>query len=355
MARKKFVEKHVAKVKASLKEISFEEPKSEFELSQILNWYWRNDYSNKIQKKWVIEFTKNEELKKVDEKLFIHPFSTVCRLLSRGLEYNDKRKDYVIKNVEKLLSNIVETEVIKENPKEVKIIDQTSKFEAEVDYALDCFIKNREELKLQPVFISNNISKSSTEKIKNHIKTYIDEYETALNGYDSSDEEDKEYAISYGSKIEIKRIIRFLQKLENEASNWILAKTTIRKPRSKKQKTPEQICKNVKMKDSIIPITKIVESTAALVFNKKYGKLHFLVGDVSLNIKGSTVINIDENKSAVFTVKTKERNSFHNSLEEYKSVAKMRKFLEANPSIFKISKSAPNGRLSENTNLIWVD
>jgi hypothetical protein len=353
MAKKKFIKKHLSKQQKMQTEPFIEDLNkcSNTELIWILNWYAYNITSKSDQKKWIKTYLKNnsekdleKKISKIDEKYIYNPLSTLCRLENRGSILTEQNKEYIKDSVNKAYDLYLEREknthskpdnvkVNKNKPTvQERMYEQAKVAMAEVDWFVDEILRGNEH-KIDEVI--SGFGKPQINYVNNHIQSYIDDF--------------KNNPEDHGLRVRKKnKIIRYLESLIITCDKYIQAKKKTQKIRTPKKKSPVQLCKNVKISENTkTPPTKIINSTYTLLYNEKYNRLNFLVaadGD-GLTVTGTTVQNVSETKSKVYTIKDKK---VLDNLPD--SITKLKKYLE-NPE-FKESKTKPTGRMSDRVNIL---
>ncbi len=161
---------------------------------------------------------------------------------------------------------------------------------------------------------------------------------------------------SHRSKKQIKSLIAFLQDVDSACTMLSQEAKVNRKPRAKKSVPAEKVVAKLKYKKtdealklvSVNP-TDILGAKELWVFNTKTRKLgKYVAKEYSeLSVKGTGIINFDENASVQKTIRKPEEK-----LKEFKAAGKvqLRKFLED----INATDTKMNGRLNEETILLKV-
>jgi hypothetical protein len=179
------------------------------------------------------------------------------------------------------------------------------------------------------------------------------ELEEVISG--KADEQLKE-AYSHRSKKQIKNLIAFYQEIMSACDMLAQEAKVNRKPRAKKSVPTEKIVAKLKylkteqtLKLVSINPADIVGAKELWVYNIKTRKLGKYVSTEfsELSVKGTTVINFDEDKSVQKTLRKPEEQ-----FKEFKSAGKvqLRKFLDD----IKAVDIKLNGRINEDTVLLKV-
>ena len=364
MAKQKFVQKFKKKtVKESL-EPDLDQIDSMSDLLRVLNWYNSNIQPSRKTKKWVIEYVKENNLKfpwlrYVNEKYFVHPLSTLCRLSARGFELRDSDINRIFEMIGDLKKYHFKrsSESLKERKPNIqdRMLEQSRTLKAEIDFYVDSFLLNQTKTKITNQLNEFNFGSPQTKFLISQIDNYIEEF-TQVKSSSKGAKFEKEYFDGYGYSIRtINSLLKYLQELKVECENWICAKKKTKSVRTKSYKTPEEICKKVKCSEkSVITPTKILSSSVAVIYNEKYHKLTLLTAadNDGFMIKGTSIHNYNEKKSKVFSVKKKYRESFFELFKEKMTITKIKNTLDG--EAFKKTKNKPNGRLSEHSNILKV-
>jgi hypothetical protein len=170
-----------------------------------------------------------------------------------------------------------------------------------------------------------------------------------------ADEQLKE-GYSHRSRKQIKNFIAFLQEIESACKMLMEEAKVNKKPRAKKTVPAEKIVAKLKYLKQNEPLklvsinpTDIIGAKELWVFNTKTRKLGRYVAKEygELSVKGTSVINFDENTSIQKTIRKPEEK-----IKEFKAAGKvqLRKFLED----INATDTKMNGRINEETILLRV-
>jgi len=358
---KKFVRKYLKQKASEIIEPDVSNATSDKSI-KIFNWYNVSDFNDKERKKWVIQYAKEKNMEwrwinKINEKNIISTLSTICRIASRGCTITEKHQKFIEQKFEELKKIIpVETSKTETNkPKfniQERIYEQAGEVMAEVHEFVDAFVEQGIENKIINSLDKKGFGRPQTKHIINLIERYIEEFITVKN----AKVDDKELFESYNLSIrKINSIIKYLESLKVECEKWILVKKKIKKLSETKIKTPYELCKNVKInKNTEIKPEKVVGAMATVLQNTRNKSLMFLVyEDKFLSIKGTTITNVDLNKSTRYIIKNKFKEKAIKELRKIKNISKLKTFLN-NEEKFKKSKQSCTGRLGAYSNIILV-
>ena len=291
------------------------EPKFDRELSKIelmatLNWYTQNKDTRDAVKYANDYFRKNYKLN-VENVIKEYPttFGFVCRILNNGGIINEKDitwfNETILKNKNDLANYKVEV-VVDDKPVMPNIQDRIKEKASECigeleglldEYTLSKFTSNP---KPYGVMHTLNIKGVHTNRILEHWKRIRAEYDTVLT---TEDELIKE-GYSNFSKTEIKKIVGFCDSIITDCMKVVDEANKSRKPRQRKQKTPEQLVSKLKYLDKHEALVSenskdIIGAIQLWVYNTKSRKLGcYNADDASgLSVKGSSIIGFNESKS----------------------------------------------------------
>lgn len=303
------------------------EPKFTAEVSQIdlmksLSWYAQNKDS-KDAYKWACDFIKKKH--KLDVSSVIKnqspTFGFVCRIVSNGGVLSTKDQvwlDGEIENLKHSLKNRKQPVVVDE-PKVVvpniqdRIREKASECIGELEGQLDDLILSKFSTEVSPYAVMHTLEIKGvhTKHISDWFKTKRIEFDDVLH---TTDAELKE-GYSNFSKPQLKKLVAWCDQVILDCGKIAGEAVKSRKPRKRKTKTPEQLVAKVKVMDEhkefklkSVPAKDIIGAMQLWVFNTKNRKLgcyHAIDAD-GLSIKGSSIINFNENKSVQKTLRKPE-------------------------------------------------
>ena len=291
------------------------EPKFDRELSKIelmatLNWYTQNKDTRDAVKYANDYFRKNYKLN-VENVIKEYPttFGFVCRILNNGGIINEKDITWFNETILKIkndLANYKVEVVVDDKPVMPNIQDRIKEKASECigeleglldEYTLSKFTSNP---KPYGVMHTLNIKGVHTNRILEHWKRIRAEYDTVLT---TEDELIKE-GYSNFSKTEIKKIVGFCDSIITDCMKVVDEANKSRKPRQRKQKSPEQLVSKLKYLDKHEELVSenskdIIGALQLWVYNTKSRKLGcYNAEDASgLSVKGSSIISFNESKS----------------------------------------------------------
>ena len=291
------------------------EPKFDRELSKIelmatLNWYTQNKDTRDAVKYANDYFKKNYKLN-VENVIKEYPttFGFVCRILNNGGIINEKDITWFNETILKIkndLANYKVEVVVDDKPVmpniQDRIREKASECIGELEGLLDEYTLSKFTSNPKPYGVMHtlNIKGVHTNRILEHWKRIRAEYDTVLT---TEDELIKE-GYSNFSKTEIKKIVGFCDSIITDCMKVVDEANKSRKPRQRKQKTPEQLVSKLKYLDKHEALISenskdIIGAIQLWVYNTKSRKLGcYNADDASgLSVKGSSIIGFNESKS----------------------------------------------------------
>ena len=293
-------------------EPKFDRELSKIELMSTLNWYTQNKDTKDAVKYANDYFKKNYKLN-VDSVIKNYPttFGFVCRILNNGGSINEKELVWFNETIVKIKEDLAKPKVdvvVDDKPVQPNIQDRirekASECIGELEGLLDEYILSKFTSNPKPYGIMHtlNIKGVHTNRILEHWKRIRAEYDNVLT---TEDELIKE-GYSNFSKTEIKKIIGFCDSVITDAMKVVNESNKSRKPRQRKQKSPEQLVaklRYMKLSDELklesVEPKDIIGALQLWVYNTKSRKLGcYNAEDASgLSVKGSTIIAFNETKS----------------------------------------------------------
>jgi hypothetical protein len=293
-------------------EPKFDRELSKIELMSTLNWYTQNKDTKDAVKYANDYFKKNHKLN-VDSviKNYSTTFGFVCRILNNGGSVNEKELVWFNETIIKIKEDLAKPKVdvvVDDKPVQPNIQDRirekASECIGELEGLLDEYILSKFTSNPKPYGIMHtlNIKGVHTNRILEHWKRIRAEYDNALT---TEDELIKE-GYSNFSKTEIKKIVGFCDSVITDAMKVVSEANKIRKPRQRKQKSPEQLVAKLRfmqlsneLKLESVDPKDIIGALQLWVYNTKSRKLGcYNAEDASgLSVKGSSIISFNESKS----------------------------------------------------------
>jgi len=298
---------------------------------QALTWYTyfcdKSDYTI-----WLKAFIKKNKLNKEVDSYVPSSIgvSSYYLVTNRTLPKNVESR--LLKYVDSLKTKVPQKTIIGTVPKlsiQDRIQEQVNNYCSVLDGVIDELIKDK-YTKFDIKSFAKDIKSIQANKIKDfYLKQYND---TLIN-----DEFTKE-GYSYMTKSEFITFQNFLKSIINTMESQSMIQKASKKPRKKKE-TPlyKKVAKlnymNASKEYNISSINpeKIVGSNIVIVFNTKTNTFFQLVSSSEFDIKGSTLINFNEQKS--FKQKVRKPKEFLSKLQGKRSVTNAVKTLTTKPSL----------------------
>lgn len=300
------------------------------ELSSAYNWY-NYFYSNDDAKSFVLDYFKTHH--KSDKDLIrdinncpsynLRNLGWTCRIAENGGKlpasvkieekaraiirgstlHQDEGRDDSEDNAEQ-----ENTETQKVSIQE-RIKNKTEDLIADLEDEIDNFVRDGEsKFKIAEWLRQKDVKPQIALRIADFYKPLYSELFDAYEGKD----EDLKKAYKRMKRPELRAYMEFVRDIVSACENRAEIIKVIRKPRKKKQKTPQQLVSRLKYKEkddeynlvSVKP-TEIIGSNQLWIFNTKNRQLmvYNAMGPAGLNIKGSTVTGFDEKISIVKTLR----------------------------------------------------
>lgn len=302
-------------------EPKFNSTLSKIQLISVLNWYGQNRTS-KDSERYIVNYFK--KLHKIDLVLELlkdqtPTFGFVCKIIMNGGSLPPENQKWFDDNVANIKTKYDQKKnEKKEKPQSNKeiIVDRTqekiSEIIADLDGLFDDYICG--DFKSLP-----SIKSVFHERVKNiHAKQILEWSKNKRLQYNEVlITKDKQLIEGYScyTKAEIKKIISYFDSIVFECLAIINTAPKTRKKRKLKTKTPEQLISKLKyckefqsLKLKSIPPVNIIGATQLWVYNTKYKKLGLYQanGQEGFSIKGTTILNFDENRSVQKTLRKPE-------------------------------------------------
>lgn len=307
------------------------------ELAAAYNWY-NYFYSNDDAKGFVLDYFKTHH--KSDKDLIrdinncpsynLRNLGWTCRIVENGgklpasikieekaraiitgsILHQDAGRDDSEDNAEQ--ENKEENIEVQKVSIQDRIKNKTGDLIAELEDEIDNFIKEgASKFKIAEWLRQRDVKPQIALRIAEFYKPL---YSELFDAYEGKDDELKKAYKRY-KKPELRAYMEFVREIVSACENRAEIIKVIRKPRKKKQKTPQQLVARLKFKEkddeyklvSVKP-TEIIGSNQLWVFNTKNRQLmvYNAMGPAGLNIKGSTVTGYDEKISIVKTLRKPE-------------------------------------------------
>lgn len=336
------------------------------DLLHYLNYHNRNtDY--RVIRKWAMVMVANQtpERQKALEKATDYELRTIgviAHAEHRGMYispfHSTKVRIETQRLIEKYMNNVVvrsaftvdHDEVRKQEQKAQKEQLEFSKHKAEVDAAIDEFIKTGTQFSMRSYIAANNINKVTSASLAQRFTPLLKELKDA---YDGSDKDLKEGYAHLG-RIKLKHLIAMVQLIIADCAQAVVAAKAPRKPRAKKEKPASVLVAKMKYLKEFDELklkseqpTAIVGASVVWLYDTKRRKVsvYDAVDGEKLSVKGTTLIGWDVTKSTCKTLR-KPADFVQGNLAK-RAVAATYKGL-------KTKEGKVNGRTNEDTIILKV-
>ena len=297
---------------------SGQEPKFNIELSKTqlilaLNWYSQNR-TNKDAEKYVADFFKKKL--KVDIGALVKDcnstFAYLCRIVYNGGQLSVKDQiwfDNEVQHIEKRLKvkkvKVVEVAAIGNVISiQDRIREKSQECIGELEGQLDDYIASDYKIDASPygVMHTMNIKSVHVNRIVEVFKRRRIEFDNVLN----TDDKELKEGYSNFKKTELKKLVAYCDQVIMDGLKIAGAATKSRKPRKRKEKTPDQLVAKMKLCVEFAELNlksvkprEIIGAMALWVYNTKTRKLGCYHAEDAggFSVKGTSLTNFNETKS----------------------------------------------------------
>jgi hypothetical protein len=364
----KHVEKPIEKFMMKRKTIKTTEPfaKPDFdgntdhmtELKNGLN-YYNYKYSHKDAKNWTVKWMEKDKkysdilpkFKSLKDHQVSFTFGSICKMSLDGASLETE----TVSRIENSIHNAIDRYFVEiKNPEKKtntnvisiqdRIRDKANLFMGEyIEGEFDNLRTNlfKSDFDMGKVLNEHEVSGAVATIIASTYQVWVDEFQEAIDG----DEYMKEAYSGY-TRASLKALMKFTKKIVKDAEFHVEKSKAIRKSAKKKVVPADKLVKklNYKKSDPELKIvsespTKIIGANEVWLYNVKTRKLIHVVGDDLLTVSGTTIKNMDSNKSEMKTLRKPAEQ-----LLEFKKARKttVRKFMD----ILTTKSSKFSGRMS---------
>lgn len=366
-----YVAKRKQSLEESLTQIRGSEPRVSqdnytIELTRALNWYnanWEDKDYRKSAEQYVKKMGLKDYVHAITKASFfeIRSIGVIGRLMANEQYINLAHIERVILNLETLKQKYakIKADVAVQRPAapvsiQERILDTARSHAAEFDAAIDEYITTRQtNFSAKSYLKTTQVSGTVAKKISEFYKPMISELHEVQEGKDPQLKE----AYSFLGRIEIRRVIAFVQSLIDDCTQQSVSAKAQRKPRARKAKPAAVVAKNIKCMREYIELNlksiepaKIIGSTELWVYVPEKRKLIVYRGAAGgyLGVSGMSVTNYDTKTSEVKTLRKPEE--FFKGLSSYGKRALSNAWKAINAKT-----SAPRSRISEDMILLAVN
>jgi hypothetical protein len=292
---------------------------TQIEMITALNWYTANR-DTKASMKYVQDYFKKNKIK-LDTQVAeseLNTFGWVCRIVTRGGVLTELHQQWFDDRIKRHTLSGNKTESIQKETSNVisiqdRINQKVDEIVGELEGSVDDFILSGFKKTPSPHAIMQDKVKSvHANKIVDIFKKNRSEIQEVI---DTDDDQLKE-GYSNFTKLQLKKLLGYYDLIINEAIKLSDEAKSTRKPRKRKIKTPDQLVSKLKIltEDTNLNLKsedpkKIIGAMQLWIFNVKTRKLGVYHADDAsgLSMKGSTVINFNEQKSICKTLRKPEQ------------------------------------------------
>lgn len=289
------------------------------EMVKALDWYNKN-FVKKDATKFATDYCNDVldlNIKEKDVRKIVTTFGWLCRIQSNGGIITEQNKVWFDKKVEDIKNQISEPEEDVEEKSEKtgptiqdRIKEKISFFLGEFEGQIDDFIDSKFKEMPSPygLMATMGVKNVHTKAIIEWAKKHRDNFTEAI---ETTDKDLKE-AWSCYTKSNLKKLVSYCDQVILDCQKVMEKVVSTRKPRKRKEKTPEQLVAKIKVceedKEHNIKsesLINIIGASAIWIYNTKNKKLGvYHAADVSgISVKGTSLINYAESKSIQKTLR----------------------------------------------------
>jgi hypothetical protein len=342
--------------------------------SLIAAFTWYNyHYDKKTVKEliidWLIRNDRQRDAKdfgRVPESTIRNQIGWLCRMNTMGLDLNEHELLAVDQAITEHLRTVrAIKEVIKAAEPDAparpniqdrlreKMIEAAGEIEGMYDDLIIAGAKMSADFKPITILRGMNVAPQMVGEIANQWKSRLDELEQVVAGKDA------QLVEGYGNfgKLQVKNLVKFAEQVIADCGSYVQIKKVERKPRKKKAVSPEKLTSKFKylkefaeLKLTSVPVTDLIESQEAWLYDTKKRKLIYVVADThagTFTVKNNNLIGFDPTNSVQKTLR-KPAEQIKALLQG--GVAQHRKYFKD----IKATEIKFNGRGNENLVLLKV-
>lgn len=362
----------MAKQRKSLEEIekimTGGEPKfttevvSEADMMQALNWYSQNrDIKQAI--KYTNDYLKKNKIKVSLDAINsqVQTYGFVCRMKTNGAilseKYEIKFQEF-IESLKTAVAKPVSKKVVEEKKPVVsvqdRVLERAREIAGEVEGSIDDYILCDFKKAPSPYGIMQGLGAKGM-----HVTKMLDWFKKRRSEFDevlTTKDADLIEGYSNFSKLQLKKLVAYCDQIITDCAKIAGEAKVSRKPRKRKEKSPDQLVAKVQLLDKSDefnltgePTKDIIGATCLWVFNVKYKRLgvYHASDSQGFGIKGTSLTNFSEMKSIQKTLR-KPNDVLPNVVKGGKV------FLRNIMSELTTKETTLNGRLNKETILIKV-
>lgn len=325
--------------------------------ASALNWY---NYMFDVEQArvWLLEYTKREgypkdvltAIKNAPKYAIPTTVGWISRILMNGNDISESTQSYFKTRISEIAQSSKKDGIVDDSGFQKETISIQDRVKQKANSVITDIEGLLDEQGLDFSIYSYAKSEELTPSIINHIKDYYIKVRDELNA------DDDQVSEAFGKKLKSYR--NFWNEFINDCDRFInnTKAVKVRKPREKKVKSAVDLVKNMKFQKEfpalkIVSINpaEIVGASSVWVYNSKYRKLtqYNSVGPAGLSVKGSSIVNFDNETSTTKTVRKPEL--VINELLKAGKVA-LRRVMDD----IKTNETKPTGRINEDVVIIRV-
>lgn len=331
-------------------------------LARNLSFYNTEIEDSKRKKEWTISYWKDEK-KDISKVAKVHDgyFNTVgavahmikhrnISLDVRDIIYLDKKyHEFVEMSVKEPEAEVSVEEKLQ--VKELKFDAELNLHLTEFELGIDMFFFDK-EFNAKSYLLRNNVKSTLTKAIAEHFKPMVKEIRLAMLKKDTQLEE----SYAFLGPRQLTKFAKYVQMIIDSCEVATATAKAARKPRETKVKPPSEVIKDVKflIKDDVSRLvsvhpTKLIGASEVWVYNAKNRRLfrYIPLNGTKLTVKGSTIINVDIEKSGGKIIRKPETQLVG-------LVDRTSKFLNKLFDDIHCTESRGVGRLDENSIIVTV-
>jgi hypothetical protein len=299
------------------------EPKFQGEISQsalmsALSWYSQNK-TKKDSIKYASDYLKKKH--KLDAAAQLKKksatFGFLCRLISNGASLSAKDRENFENEIQELrdMASKTKVKVVAEDKPATpniqdRIREKASTCIGELEGMSDDYILSDFKREMSPFALMQNME-IKTVHVR-HITEWAKKKRSEFDAVMNTEDKDLKEGYSNFKKVGLKKMIGFYDQVIVDCVKINSESQVNRKPRKRKEKTPEQLVAKVvvcekfeELKLTSIKTTDIVGAVQLWVYNTKTKKLGVYNAEDAggLSVKGTTLINFSEDKSSQKTLR----------------------------------------------------
>jgi hypothetical protein len=360
MVRKQSLEESMYIMRGNEPTVSKDTYKSD--LVQALNWYnfsWEEKDYRKAAEMYIKKTGMKEYMNAISKASFleIRPVGVLGRLSlnNQHVELNDM--ETIISRLEYLKSKYAKVNPVVDAQPSVapvsiqdRIVESARTHAAEIDGAVDEFMVNKgTSFSTKSYMVSSQVSGVVAKKVGDLYKPLLEELKQV-----NSDDQLKE-GYSHLSKIEMRKLIAFVQSIIDDCNQQVVSSKTQRKPRARKAKPASVIVNKMKyMREypalglKSVEAAKIIGAAELWVYVPQKRKLIvYRAADGHLGVSGMSITNYDTKTSEVKTLRKPE--------EFFKGLSMGKRAMANAWKGVRAKTSSPRSRINEEMLLLAVN